>query len=272
MPNASSGEFAHQKHKKANISSSGRDVCAHYMRRMNTVCAWLALADGVPYSVMKFNRSKGIREEVVVRPGADCVRVLHLLKRDLPGGLEPEPRDILAASEPTPAVAAGSFRGSADWTAALCSSLGQLPVQHTEPGGANTDWKGVVSSGRFRPDEKALSTAYRTYIRGCGRRNNPVRCRLKRCPMCWRNPLALDSRTVACSRFNHTASAKASCGSGRWKGADARAAGSSDPSTPDEWVFGAWSGDDVEIHKGKPPYDDNPPCTTLTMAKIVCFF
>lgn len=275
MPNASSGEFAHQKHKRANKSSSGRDVCAHYMRYMNTMCAWQALGDGVPYSVMWYNRSQKVREEISVRPGPGCVRVVNLLKRDLPGGLWAEPRDALAASEPTPANLADSFQGGAVWTATLYSDPGQTTAMSTSTSSgtraANRTWKDVVSSGRFRPDEKALLLAYSTYY-GCGRRNNPAQCGDLRCPRCWRNSGMLDSKTVSCSRFNHTASAKASCGTGRWKGGSARSAGSSGASTSDEWVFGAMSGEDVEIHNGKPPYDDNPYYSTVTMAKIVCFF
>lgn len=95
-------------------------------------------------------------------------------------------------------------------------------------------------------------------------------CSDARCPLCWSNALTLEDKTVSCSSFNHTASAKGSSGSGHWKGGNARAAGSSDP--PDEWIFGAGSGEDVEIHKGKPPYDDDPGVATLTMVKIVCFF
>lgn len=86
LPNASSGEFAHQKHKKANKSSPGRDVGAHYMRHMNTKRAWHALGNGLPYNVMKYNRSTKVREEITVRPGVDCIRIVQQLLRDLPGG------------------------------------------------------------------------------------------------------------------------------------------------------------------------------------------
>ncbi|CAM9325889.1 unnamed protein product [Ectocarpus sp. 13 AM-2016] len=215
MPNAPSGEFAHQKHKRENKSSSGKDVPAHFIRHMNTMCAWHALANGLPHSVKKYNRSTKVREEVTVRPGEGCIRVVQQLIRELPGGLPgglEDPGDISAASDPTRAMLAGSHQGSARWDATLITSeAGQATTQ------ANTgSWKEVVSTGRFRPGYVEVVKAYRTYY-GCGRRSREKSSSDARCPLCWSNALTLEDKTVSCSKFNHTASAKGSSGSGHWK-------------------------------------------------------
>lgn len=178
---------------------------------------------------------------------------------------------VSAASEPTPAMVAGSHQGAATWTASIYSEAGQASEAAGLATHSNT-WKDVVSTGRLRPDEKELLKAYNQY-HCCGRRTSNAVCEDKRFPRCWNNSNTLDTKTVFCSRFNQTASAKASSGTGRWKEGNARAAGSDyGTSSQDEWAFGAWSGENVEIHKGKLPYTDDPDANTLTMVKIVCFF
>lgn len=243
------------------------------MRRMNTTCAWHALANGIPWTVTKYNRSKKVREEVTVQPGVDCIRIVRQLTRDLPGGLD-SPPDI-AASSPTPTTAMAAdvpHRGAAMWDAVLFSASARQAPDAAGSGSDRPNWKDVVSVGRFRPDEKELRKAYQSYFGCARRRDSSTLCGDERCPRCWRNPAKLEIQSVSCSRFNHSASKKASSGTGRWKGGDARAAGSFAPSSQDEWVFGAWSGENVEVHKGKAPYRDRPPVSTLTMVKIVCFF
>ena len=275
MPNASSGEFAHQRHKKATKNAGGSAgtmiIGGHFMRVANTNCAWHALANGIPYSVMRYNRSTKVREEVTVRPGDACIRAVRQLMRDQPGGLAGT-TEISAAAEPSPAMKSGSYRGAAHWTVRLHPGGGGRARAASDGGGSKTGWRNAISVGRFRPDEKELLKAYKNYF-GCGRKTgSSVFCRNRRCPRCWSNRGKLDTRTVECSRFDHTAPKKASSGSGRWKGGNAKAAGTSAPSMENEWDFGAYSGEDVEIHKGKPPYRDDPTVSSLTMVKIVCFF
>ncbi|CAN0282299.1 unnamed protein product [Ectocarpus fasciculatus] len=66
VPNASTGEFAHQQHQRTNKSSCGRNASQHYITRANTNYAWAALADGVRYNVMKYDYRK--RGHVEGRP------------------------------------------------------------------------------------------------------------------------------------------------------------------------------------------------------------
>lgn len=263
IPDASSGEFAHQLSKGALTTSPNRDMAAHFMRRMNNVSSWKALADGLSYKVMKYNRKSKVREVVTVRPGRGAVRTVQALIRDQPGGLLDGPPDISKTGDPTPAMLAGKFFGDAVWTASLFT-LGEPQAP------ATTGWEGVVSSGRFRPDEEELLLAYSTYY-GCD--NTGGGCVNSRCPNCWESTGTLQKRAVRMSRFNHTASLKSSSGLGRWKGGNARAAAK--PGPADDWVLGDGAGEDVEVWTIRQPrdgYQEAPDVKKLTIGKIVCFF
>lgn len=51
MPDASTGEAAHQMNKKVNKSNSGRNPAQHYVRRFNMDFAMSALVDRTPWKV-----------------------------------------------------------------------------------------------------------------------------------------------------------------------------------------------------------------------------
>lgn len=265
-PNASTGEFAHQQHKRSNPSSSGRNAPLHY--------AWMGLADGVSYNVMKRNWKSGKDEQVTVRPGRGCSRVLQALRRKQPGGLVGAP-DTRAEGKPTKARVAGSHKGSAIWTAQLRRDS---DVEASVDGPSLPSWQEVVSSGRFRPTPSQLQKAYKTAY-GCGNAGGAdgTGCAEPRCPECWTHANTLTHTSIECSRFNHFAPLAASSGLGRWKGGDARSAlsGCKEEGLSDEWVFGCRGGEDVETWRTTPPvHDDHRKVDTadLTIGRIVYFF
>lgn len=273
-PNASTGEFAHQQHKRSNPSSSGRNAPLHYISNANTDYAWMGLADGVSYNVMKRNWKSGRDEEVTVRPGRGCSRVLQALRKKQPGGLVGAP-DTRAEGIPTKARVAGSHKGSAIWTAQLRR---ESDVEASVDGPSLPSWQELVSSGRFRPTPSQLLQAYKTTY-GCGNTGGAdgTACAEPRCPECWTHPNTLAHTSIECSRFNHFASLAASSGLGRWKGGDARSAlsGCKEDGLSDEWVFGRKGGEDVEIWRTTPPVHDDPKKVDtggLTIGRIVYFF
>ncbi|MEP6389024.1 MAG: hypothetical protein ABJ056_03775, partial [Halioglobus sp.] len=85
------GELAHQQHKRANKSSSGRDAPAHYARHANTGYAFNTLAGGIQYDVTKYNRRIEEHKAVTVGPEPGCSRGLQALRRDLASGLARAP-------------------------------------------------------------------------------------------------------------------------------------------------------------------------------------
>lgn len=113
VPNASTGEFVHQQHKRANKSASGRNAPAHYARNANTAYyAFHARADGIPYSAKKYNRRTKEHDTVTVQAGPRCSPLLQALSRDTAGDLVGVP-DIRAGGTPTPTVLAGKCPGVA---------------------------------------------------------------------------------------------------------------------------------------------------------------
>lgn len=223
---------------------------------------------------MKYNPSTRVNTEVTVRPGPGTVRVLQALRKDLPRGSPSAP------GTPSQSRIVGSHTGSALWDAPQRLS-GDVEV-HGEVG-VPPSWDQILASGRFRPTETALKGAYLARY-GCGRRGGSAHpCAELRCPRCWVNPDALQSKTIQCSRYNHYAPLLCSSGMGHWKGGDARSAANcrKDNSPPDAWVFGEGGGQDVEVWRGTPPLHDDedgrvvppaPDFRKLSMGKIAYFF
>ncbi|CAB1117012.1 unnamed protein product [Ectocarpus sp. CCAP 1310/34] len=77
MPDASTGEAAHQRNKKVNHSNSSRNAAAHYARRFNMDLAIDALAEEIPWDVTRFDRR--LKKYVVetVKAGSGCSAVLR---------------------------------------------------------------------------------------------------------------------------------------------------------------------------------------------------
>lgn len=276
-PNSSTGEFSHQVHKRGNTDNSFRNAALHYIVSANTAYGWKALADGVSWNVMKRNYKAGRTEEVTVRPGKGCSRVLQTLAKGRPGGLVGAP-DIRAESASSKAKAHGSHQGPALWEAALKQD-GDIEAS-TGVDGTSPSWDEIVRTGRFRPTHKSLLAAYSAAF-GCGKGGGGVQsadpCADDRCPQCWENPSQLKNTTIRCSRFNHFAPLVASSGLGRWKGGDARSAGATNNAgcLSDAWVLGDKGGEDVEVWRTKPLADDDGRKVNvgnLSMGKIVYFF
>lgn len=261
MPDASTGESAHQGRKKVNASNANRNAAAHYARRFNMDMAIDALAEGVPWEVTRFDR--GTKDYVVqtVSPGAGCTAVLRMLGGVLPGGLSSGPTDSRAASTPTAAETRGQFPGAASWSSILLESGGGV-------GGSNDgSWETRVAMGPLRPDERTLKRAYSAYF-SCGRSSGPM-CLEMRCSTCWQNSSSLDEKEIECSRFKYGAPPRSSSGLGRWKGGDVKAAARAGP--PLGWALGEGGGEDVEFY-GQQPFDDPAPAGTLSSARILYFF
>ncbi|CAB1112487.1 unnamed protein product [Ectocarpus sp. CCAP 1310/34] len=257
VPDASSGEFAHQQNKSGNKSDCGRNPPKHYVKRANTNAAMLALANGLEYRVRKYNFSKQEHEIVPVAPGAGCIRLMSLLARTL--GHDRVPTDVHATETPTTAQLKGQFPGSAIWSAHLYKD-NDVQVD-------DGSWSARVSGGNFRPDEAALIAQYNVFF-GCG---GDEQCSNLRCPSCWDEEDTLESSLLECSRHMRVAQV-ASCGQGRLKGGDVKAAAR--PGPPDDWALGQGQGDDVEIfNKPQPTGDHGPPSADqLTLSKIIYFF
>ncbi|CAB1100697.1 unnamed protein product [Ectocarpus sp. CCAP 1310/34] len=146
MPDASTGEAAHQGNKKVNHSNSGRNAAAHYARRFNMDLAIDALDEEIPWEVTRFDRrlKKYIVETVMA--GSGCSAVLRSLGDDLPRGLSCAPTDARAAGTPTAAQRAAKFPGAATWTSVLWEA--GSPRGNDAGGGG---WESRISTGLFVP-------------------------------------------------------------------------------------------------------------------------
>jgi len=164
MPDASTGESAHQMNKKVNKSNCGRQAAAHYVRRVNMDMAVTALLEGIPWELTRFDRS--LKQHVVetVRPGPGCSAVLQSLSDVLPGGLSSAPVDPREATPSTDGQKNGQFPGAARWTSVLWEA--------GSSGGNDGSWEKRLATGPFRPDERTLLNAYKSYF-GCGGRSVP---------------------------------------------------------------------------------------------------
>ena len=258
MPDASTGESAHQARKRVNASSSNRNAALHYARRSNMDLAIVALAEGVPWQLTRFDRGRKHYVVQTVTPGAGCTAVLRMLGDALPGGLSSAPTDSRTASTPTAAESRGQFVGAANWSSTLLESGG---------GGGNPgSWEASVATGLLRPDERTLLDGYTTFF-SCGRSSGPV-CLEERCSTCWDNPSTLDIKEIECSRFKHGASPRSSSGLRRWKGGNAKAAAR--VGQPLAWALGEDAGEDVEFYT-KQPFNDSSPSGALSSARILYF-
>ncbi|CAB1097495.1 unnamed protein product [Ectocarpus sp. CCAP 1310/34] len=114
MPDASTGEAAHQRDKKVNHSNSGRNAAAHFARRFNMDLAIDALAEETPRQVTRFDRRLKKYVMETVKAGSGCSAVLRSLGDVLPGGLSSAPTDARAASIPTAAQRAAQFPGASN--------------------------------------------------------------------------------------------------------------------------------------------------------------
>lgn len=268
---ASIGENGHQRHKRSNVSGSGRDPAAHHARRVNTLLALRRLmAPGESWLATGFDRSRKETRTAEERAGKGCSRVLSSLDGYLRGGLEcPTEADEHRTSADRSALR-GQFQGSAVWDAVICR-----PTGSEQEGFPQTDdpegWKtAVAQSGIVPHEESVLRTADLWY--GCHRQaDEGDSCSDKRCPACWEGSRLLQSR-VRCSRFKHNVSSRASSRLGRFKGGNVRHARIGGP-FPRAWAVGADSGDDVEIFKS--PVAQRQGLTGdsgVTLAKILYFF
>ena len=264
LPDASVGEASHQICKKVNRSNNRHQAAAHYVRRFNMDLAVTALAEGIPWKLTRFDRS--LKQHVVetVQPGPGCSAVLQSLNDVLPGGVSSAPMESRAATLPADGQRNGQFPGAARWTSVLWEA--------GSSGGNTGSWEARLATGSFRPDERTLLKAYKTYF-GCdGSGAVDGECQDHRCPNCWINSSSLDKKDITCSRFKHGASLRASSGLGRWKGADVRQAASLAGATGD-WYLGDGCGEDVEFFK-KQPFDEDGTLDTrhLSLARILYFF
>lgn len=250
--------------KRVNKSCDNRQAAAHYARRFNMDLALTALSEGIHWQLTRFDRS--LKQHVVetVRPGPGCKEVLQSLTDALPGGLSSAPVDPRAATLSTDGQRNGQFPGAARWRSVLWEA--------GSSGGNAGSWEARLATGPFRPDERTLLKAYKTYF-GCSADGAASGgCYDPRCPNCWVNSGSLERKDITCSRFKHGASLRASSGLGRWKGADVRQAASGGGSTG-EWYLGEGCGEDVEFFK-KQPFDDLGPVDArhLSMGRILYFF
>lgn len=227
---------------------------------VNTAFAMNGLADGVHYNVMKYDYAAKKHREVTVRPGPGAVRILNALRESLPGGLGGA-SDVRTAGQPTAGREAGSHQGSAMWPARLWTRA------DSDVRSSNMGWKEMASSSRFRPDGEELLRAYGEQF-ACGRQGGEETCAELRCPDCWIGETVQDN-TIACSRFDHHASAGASSGKGSLKGGDVRHISP----TTDSCFLGDGGGEDVEIWRNRPSQQQQSNhASDVTMAKVLYFF
>ncbi|CAN0472346.1 unnamed protein product [Ectocarpus sp. 12 AP-2014] len=255
-PDASTGEHTHQVNKSGRGVDCGRSPSLHMAKRANVNSAFLALSNGLPYRVTKYNRQTKMHEIVTVRPGDGCVRLMQSLASFL--GHDRVPTDIHAEAVQTPAQLSGQYPGSAVWTASLFNNGDEQQL--------DGDWRPRLVSSKFRPDEQTLLRAYQTYY-GCGMAGP---CSSSRCPNCWDGD-TLQQASIDCSRYIR-APMVASCGLGRLKGGDVKSAAQAGPR--DEWALGSGGGDNVEVYKQLPPMPaaGRADPTDLTLVKVLYFF
>lgn len=225
-------------------------------KRANVGNAFLALSNGLPYQVARYNRRDRAHDIVSVRPGEGCVRLMHSLESFL--GNDRVPTDIDAEAIQTPAQLRGQFPGSAVWAA----SLFKVGDDQQQDGG----WHVRVASSKFRPDHRTLLRAYAKYY-GCG---NAGQCTSSRCPKCWDGD-NLETDSIDCSRYIRVP-IKASCGLGRLKGGDVKSATQSGPR--DEWALGSLGGDNVEVHRNSSTVfgEGRVDPQDLSLVKVLYFF
>ncbi|CAB1106243.1 unnamed protein product [Ectocarpus sp. CCAP 1310/34] len=256
-PDASTCEHTHQTNKSGRSVDCGRNPSKHMAQRANVNSALLALSNGLPYSVTRYNRQDRVHEIVSVRPGDGCVRLMKSLASLV--GHDGVPTDIHAEAVQTPAQLRGQFPGSAVWTA----SLFKTGDEQRQDG----DWLLRVASSKFRPDGQTLLRGYKKYY-GCDMSGT---CTSSRCPNCWGGDGALEYLSIDCSRCIRVPMA-ASCGLGRLKGGDVKS--TSQPGPRDEWALGSGGGDNVEVHKQASAWAEvgRADPRDLNLVKVLYFF
>ena len=83
---ASIGESGHQRHKRSNKSSSGRDPAFHHMRQVNTVMPLEPATRSEPSLAYKYDRKLKKHVQRPVCSGAGTIRELTTLAGNLGGG------------------------------------------------------------------------------------------------------------------------------------------------------------------------------------------
>eukprot|EP00752_Nemacystus_decipiens_P012290 g10896.t1 len=230
-PDASTGEHAHQMNKSGKAVDCGRMPSLHMAKRANVNSAILALSNGLPYRVTKYNRRSKAHEIISVKPGAGCVRLMQSLASFL--GHDRVPTDIRAEAIQSPAQLRGQFPGSAVWAASLFNAGDE---QQNDGG-----WLSRVVTSKFRPDAGTLLDGYFKYY-ACDMAGE---CSSSRCPNCWSGD-ALETVNIEYSRYLRVPMV-ASCGLGRLKGGDVKSA--DQPGPRDDWALGNGGGESVEVHR-----------------------
>ena len=165
---ASIGEHGHQRHKRSNVSGSGRDPAAHHARRVNTLFALRRLmAPGESWLATGFDRSKKETRTTEEKAGEGCSRVLRALDGFLRGGIEC-PTD--ADERRTPANRSAlhrQFQGGALWDAVIGRPAGSEEEDMPQTNDLEGWQTAVAQSGIVPHEESILRTADRWY--GCHR-------------------------------------------------------------------------------------------------------
>ncbi|CAB1108532.1 unnamed protein product [Ectocarpus sp. CCAP 1310/34] len=261
-PDASTGEHAHQMNKSGKAVDCGRMPSLHMAKSANVNSALVALSNGLPYRINKYNRSSNAHELVSVKPGAGCVQLMQSLASFL--GHARVPTDIHAKAIQTPAQLRGQFQGSAVWTASLFNAGAGAPALNEQQDGG--EWLSRLESSKFRPDNAALLGGYKKFF-AC---DMAGACSNICCPNCWVAD-DLETVTIECSRYLRVPMA-ASCGVGRLKGGDVKSA--AQPGPRDDWALGSGGGDNVEVHQQPSTMGEagRVDPRDLSLVKVLYFF
>ena len=141
---ASIGEHGHQRHKRANVSGSGRDPAAHHARRVNTLFSLRRLmTPGVSWMATRYDRSARTRIRSEEKAGPGCSRVLRSLDGYLRGGLEAE-----GVAEEGSMTRRGQYQGAAIWNSKITR---RLPGQNSQTNEPEQDWEAQVAQSGIVP-------------------------------------------------------------------------------------------------------------------------
>lgn len=264
---ASVGEAGHQRHKRSNKSSSGRNPASHHIRRVNTAMGLERAARSEPWIARRFDRKLGKHVSRPVRSGAGTIRVLTTLAGKLRGGIR-SPTDPDEWTKPTAAAAQGRYQGSATWDGKLLRT-GEQPWDANASVGEQ-GWQACVTQSTIVPHEENVAKCGKLWHSG-GRSRGDAVCSKLECTTCWDNKRLVNDK-ILCSRFKHGAPPRASSGTGRWKGGAARTA-TAGGRTPRAWAVGDGAGEDVEIYCNRDARDRGLTGDgNVTLAKILYFF
>lgn len=248
--------------KSGKAVDCGRMPSLHMAKRANVNSALVALSNGLPYRITKYNRSSNAHEVVSVKPGAGCVQLMQSLASFL--GHARVPTDIHAKAIQTPAQLRGQFQGSAVRTASLFNAGAGAPALNEQQDGG--EWLSRLESCKFRPVNATLLGGYKKFF-AC---DMAGACSSIRCPNCWVRD-DLETVTIECSRYLRVPMA-ASCGVGRLKGGDVKSA--AQPGPRDDWALGSGGGDNVEVHQQPSTMGEagRVDPRDLSLVKVLYFF